>query len=296
MKKSFVYHLFVVCVLIGVGCSTRTNSPRQRVAFTSITTHAYFAQRIVGDRYDIRSLIDAYTDPHTFTPLPAQVVKLSQASLFFRAGIEFEQGFLPNIAATMQGVEVVDLRQGITLFASHKEKCSSEDHHHAHGTTDPHVWLAPLLAKKQASILCDAFKKADPAFASRYTDNFTLLATELDSLDAFLQKTFKDLHGTALFVFHPAFRYFAQAYGLHQVAVQADGKEPGARALARLIEEVQHKNIKLLFVQPQYPQKSVAAIARQTKCTVIPIPSMPEDYFVEMRALGSAVRQGLMGE
>ncbi|MBD3243390.1 MAG: ABC transporter substrate-binding protein, partial [Chitinivibrionales bacterium] len=176
---------------------------------------------------------------------------------------------------------------------SHHEDDANHDGHHHHTGKDPHIWLSPVLMKQQAETMADALALTDPDGAAVYKRNLETVLAELDSLDSHLDSVLAPYRGTELFVFHPAFGYFADQYGLHQKAVEIGGKEPSARGLARLIEEAREHKPRVIFVQPQFSQRSAQAVAEQVGCAVVPINPLPQDYFGEMRAMGAAVRDGL---
>jgi zinc transport system substrate-binding protein len=139
----------------------------------------------------------------------------------------------------------------------------------------------------------DALVDIDPAGKQVYDQNLQVFHRRLDSLDAYIRSTLAPVKGTELFVFHPAFGYFADEYGLIQKPVETGGKEPGARDLAALVDEAREHKPKVIFVQPQYSQKSARALAAQIGCAVVPINPLPEDYFAEMREMCEKIRAGL---
>lgn len=311
MEKKLCTGLIVALItVIGAGCSSqRTARPgNSRIAFVSIAPLKYFVQRVAGDRFSTHTLVGSGQSPHSFTPSPAQMAALSEATVLFRTGVEFEDAVVPKIVATMPRLDVVDLREGIELLVLDPEGHDDPEHdldhdgdsgeseHHHHGGFDPHVWLSPVNAKIMARTIHDFFVKKDPSGTAVYNSNLEVFLTELDSLDAFLHMILDPLKETELFVFHPAFGYFAHEYGLHQRAVETGGTEPGARALARLIDAARAEHPSVIFVQPQFSQKSARAIAEQIGCAVVSIDPLPQDYLVEMRALGESVREGLEGK
>jgi zinc transport system substrate-binding protein len=139
----------------------------------------------------------------------------------------------------------------------------------------------------------DALIEIDPAGRQEYEENLTAFHRKLDSLDAYIRTTLAPVKGTELFVFHPAFGYFADEYGLIQKPVETGGKEPSARDLAKLIEEARVYKPKVIFVQPQYARKSAETLAEQIGCAVVPINPLPQDYFKEMREMCNKIRTGL---
>ena len=104
--------------------------------------------------------------------------------------------------------------------------------------------------------MLDALVRADPAHEKDYRANFAKFAQDLDSLHAQLTQAFAPVRGRKLFVYHPAFGYLADAYGFEQVPMEIEGKEPAPRDLAHYIQAARQYHVRVIFVQPQFSQKS----------------------------------------
>ena len=101
------------------------------------------------------------------------------------------------------------------------------------------------------------------------------------------------MEGRSFFVFHPSFGYFADDYGLEQVAVETGGSEPSARQLARLIREARDAEVRVIFVQPQFSRKSAETIASEIGGAVVPIDPLARDYIENLERMARAVEEGL---
>jgi zinc transport system substrate-binding protein len=119
---------------------------------------------------------------------------------------------------------------------------------------------------------------------------------DLDRLDARLRESLAPLKGRDFFVYHPAFGYFADAYGLRQIPVEIEGKEPTARQLARLIDRARAEGVRVIFVQPQFSAKSAQAIATAIGGSVIPLDDLAKDYLANLAAMAEKVRGALAAE
>ena len=162
------------------------------------------------------------------------------------------------------------------------------DHDHAHGI-DPHFWTSPPLMKLAAAMVRDALAKHDPSHADDYRAGYDSLAAEIDRLDADLRSLFDDDEARRTFmVFHPAWGHFAAAYGLEQVAVAAEGKEPKPADLTRLITVARDRGIGVVFVQPQFSRKSAETIARAVGAEVVEADPLSPDWTANLRAVARA--------
>lgn len=248
----------------------------------SILPQEYFVNRIGGDRVRVKTLVQSGHSPATYAPTPKQMADLAASSVYFRIGVPFENGLIPKIARSLPHLTIIDQRQGIDLLPMEE---LPDDHDHDHGDLDPHTWLDPLLALKQSIVIRDTLTRFDPAGAAEYENNFTSLARDLTQLDEQLRETLKPAAGNSIYVFHPAYGYFCRAYGLIQKAIKPSGKEPGARYLARLIEEAKKDNIRVIFVQPQFSDKTSQTIARSIGARVVDLDPLAADYLENMRSL-----------
>ena len=129
----------------------------------------------------------------------------------------------------------------------------------------------------------DTLSAADPAGAETYQANYLAFVRDLEELDRAIRKKLEGVSARRFLVFHPSWGYFAKAYGLEQVAIEAAGKEPGPKALAGIIEQARNENIQVVFVQRQFSQATAATIARAIGGKVVAIDPLAEDYLSNMQ-------------
>ena len=113
------------------------------------------------------------------------------------------------------------------------------------------------------------------------------------SLDRRIAEILAPVKGKPFFVFHPAFGYFADDYGLKQTAVETGGSEPSARQLAHMIDVAKQKDIRVIFVQPQFSPKSAETIASEISGAVVPIDPLARDYVGNLERMARMVEEGL---
>ena len=265
--------------------------------FVSILPQAYFVERVGGRHVDVKVLVGPGQSPATYEPTPDQMSALAGARAFFRIGVPFEETLLPKIRGTFKDLEIVDTRAGITLRKmeahEHEEHEGEHEHEHEAGGDDPHSWLNPKLVKIQAKTICDALCRLDAANAVQYQQNLAKFQADLDALDARIAESLAPLAGRELFVFHPAFGYFADAYGLKQVPVEIEGKEPAAKDVAALVRRAREANVRVIFVQPQFSPKSATAIAREIGGAVVSLDPLARDYMKSLEAMAQQIGNAL---
>lgn len=322
-KRAGCQILALLCMLPAVGIAA--DSSRITV-FTSILPQEYFVERVGGDRVQVQALVAPGSSPATYEPSPRQMAALSEASVFFRIGVPFESAFISKIEGMADGLRIVDTREGIALRemkghhhhgeehhehghghvhehnADHAEHSEShhhhagEEHHHHEGGTDPHIWLNPRLVKVQARTIADALIETDPEGEETYETNLAGFLKDLDELDAHLVEALAPVKAKTFLVFHPAWGYFADAYGLEQEPIEIEGKDPSGQQLARMIELAQNEGVRVIFVQPQFSTTSAERIAEEIGGVVVPIDPLARDYVGNLERVASVIHEGLQGQ
>jgi zinc transport system substrate-binding protein len=293
------------------GAEKAASSEGKLKVFVSILPLKYFTERVGGDHVEVNVMVGAGQDVHTYEPTPRSLTELAKARVFFRAGMPFEKTIAKKAASTFKNVMFVDTSKGIVprVFKEGEEdEHADEEHGHSHGKAghslkhdnigeeDPHIWLDPKLAKIQAANIADTLSKVDPAHADDYRKNLREVQAELDALDAELARALEPLKGNAFYTYHPAFGYFADAYGLKQISVETGGKEPSTRHLAALIKEAKADGVRVIFVQPQFSKKSAQVLAEAIGGAVVEMDDLSPDYMTNMRTIAQKVRAAITEE
>jgi zinc transport system substrate-binding protein len=258
--------------------------------FVSILPQAYFVKRVGGERVDISVMVGPGHSPATYEPVPKQMAELGEAKLYFRIGVPFENAWMHRLGKANPNVKVIDTHYGIDLLAmkTHPHGHQTGGHIHDNGLKDPHVWLSLRRVKVIAKNIYDALVSEDPVHQSFYADNLKAFHHDLDNMDKEIAEILRDLSTRKFMTFHPAWGYFARDYGLEQIPVEIEGKEPTARALGYLIEQAKKEEIRVVFVQKQFAKKSAEAVARSIGGTVLQIDPLAADYLANMREIAQA--------
>ncbi len=257
----------------------------------SIAPQKYFLEKITKDKFDINVMVKAGSSPHTYEPKTSQMKSLSNSKIYFYTGIEFEKAWLDKFKKSAPNTLFIDSSASIERIAmeehSHEEegteghkheKHNDHEDEHDHDGLDPHVWLDPVLVKVQAKNIYEAVVSIDLENKEFYTKNYEEFLKELDSLDAQIKEILKPYEHKAFMVFHPSWGYFAKRYDLEQISIEIQGKEPKPNELVELVKDAKVHNIKIVFVSPQFSQKSAKTIAQNIGGNVIDIDSLSENW------------------
>lgn len=257
----------------------------------SIPPQKYFVDMIGGQHVHVDVLVPATAEPETYEPTPRQLVELSQDTLYMKIGVPLESAWLARFTSVNPHLVAVDTAQGIQRvpMSAHISTPTTET------GLDPHIWLSPVLVRIQAINIRNALIKADPAHTADYQRGYEQLALKINQVDSDILRSLAGakLQQSKFIVFHPAFGYFADAYGLTQVPIEAEGKEAGPKQMSKLITFAQENHIKVVFIEPQFAQKEAKTIAASIGGQVAVIDPMQEDWPAGMEAIATALKKAL---
>lgn len=289
-RKALIIIMAVIMTVVAAGCSQTAEHTGSQIdpsepvkVLVSILPQADFVKSIGGEQVEVNVLIPPGANPENYEMSPRQIQEVSQADVYFTIGsIPFEQISLERIRSANPDMPVIDT-------AEDREYAEGEEAHHH----DPHVWLSPVLVKEQARIICTGLSEIDPAHKEMYDKNLNTYIAELEKLDKDIKLLLADRKRDAFLVYHPAWGYFAEDYGLHEMAVEKEGKEPTAKEMAQIIAEAKQEGVTAVIASPQHSTRSAETIAKQLQGEVKMIDPLPEDYIAGMREAAAVFKQVL---
>lgn len=293
-------------------------SGRKVNVMVSIAAQKYFVEKVGGRYVDVSVLLPPGASPHSFEPRPSQMVELGNADLYMAIGVEYEKALLPKIKPMHPDLRIVQTDSGISKISmipnshdhdhdyhhghdhgnSHKHEHNHEHRyghgHHQHEGLDPHVWLSPDRVQVMAGNIYQALAEFLPEKTGYFQDNYINFKREIMLLDQEIKGVFAKVEpGTKFMVFHPAWGYFARSYGLVQVPIEIQGKEPKPADLKHLIDMALLENIKVVFISPQFSERSARVIADSIGGQTISIDPLAEDWEKNMRTVAEKFRDAL---
>ncbi|HOZ72879.1 MAG TPA: zinc ABC transporter substrate-binding protein [Spirochaetales bacterium] len=276
----------IVALVVGCGAE-RPDDGTLPVVVVSIEPQAYFVERIAEGRVSVSVLVGPGQSPHSYEPTPRQMADLSAASMWLCVGAEFEKSLRPKAAALYKSLPIVDTTTGVQYrkLEAHAHDDGDGDHDEE-GGLDPHVWLGRQAVKAMAANIRDALAAADPAGEDAYAANHDAFVRDADAAYDELASALAGLRGTTAFVYHPAFGYLLDEFGIAQEAVETGGKEPTQKALAAMIKAAREDGASLIFVQAQFPTSAAEAVAEAIGATVVPIDPLARDWLDNLRRIG----------
>ncbi|MCK4810738.1 MAG: zinc ABC transporter substrate-binding protein [Methanosarcinales archaeon] len=266
--------LLLLLASLTAGCiAPEEQSDNQISVIVSILPQKEFVERIGEEKVSVTVMIPPGASPAIYEPGPGQLRDVSRAELYVRIGhIPFEKAWMGEIAAANPDMKILDSSEGIEIIKN-----------------DPHIWLSPALVRIQVEHIAGSLIEIDPDNEDYYTRNKELYLRDLDDLDAEIRKNLSGISNRKFMIFHPSWGYFAREYGLEQIPIEVEGKEPSASDLMRLVETAKADNITVVFAAPQFNPESARVIAEEIGGTVVSIDPLAEDCAANMRAVSGTL-------
>ncbi|MBS4235922.1 metal ABC transporter solute-binding protein, Zn/Mn family [Campylobacter vulpis] len=259
------------------------------VASVSIAPQEFFVKKIAGDSVEINTLLPQNSDEHTFEFKTSHLSKLEKSDLYFTMGLEFEKVFLDKFKRNFPNLSIVNTQKNIP-FLEFEEEHEHHDHDHA---KDIHTWLDPILVKTLATNIATALKEKYPQNAKMYENNLQNFHKELEDLNLQINEELKGVKNRKFIVYHPSWAYFAKRYRLEQIPVEIAGKEPKISDLKRIIKKARKENIKVIFVQPGFPENAAKVLAKECGAKIVMINHLAKDWDKELLKSVEALKKAL---
>lgn len=243
---------------------------------------------IAKDKADITVMVAPGSSPATYAPKPKQLLALQKSALYFSVGVPFEKAWIKKFQSVNPRMPIIDSTEGITKVSDHHHE--EEERGHEDEGKNPHVWLSPILLKVQATNVLNALKKADPKNGEFYQANYEVFIKKADETDRFIKRMLRETRGKSFIIFHPSLSYFAKEYGLVQVAIEKEGKEPSFQYLTRIVDHAKEHHIKTVFVSPQFSKKGAQFIAKQSGAKVGIINPLKPDVLANIKEIAQILK------
>lgn len=278
---------------VAVSCGGGNRSESRGVISVSIAPIKYFTEAIAGDDFEVNVMVPAGSDPHFYEPSMAQVQNLSKSLAYISIGyLDFEVAWLYKFYQVNPEMKIISFANNQELlYASAWEH---GDHMHYEGV-DPHFWVSPKSAYRMAADIKDLLLAINPSGAVKYEENYTKLISQISEIDREAGEMLAPWGGRKFMIYHPVLGYFARDYGLEQVAIEHEGKEPSPSALRELIDLARANEIKTIFVQQEFDRKNAEVIAAEVGAQVITIDPLSPDWQGAVRAIASALAGSFSG-
>jgi zinc transport system substrate-binding protein len=286
MRRIFYFLIPILMI------SCRENGPVSgtKIITVSIAPFKYFVEQIAGNDFTVNVMVPAGADPHTYEPFPGQISQLRKSVGYISNGyLGFEMNWLDRFYETNQTMKRLSLSDSIIPLSS--------SHHHENGHAegaDPHYWVSPrcglVIASSVRRFLCEL----NPLQRQKYESNYQLLVSKIHELDARATVLFSSVPKRCFMIYHPNLAYLSRDYGLEEIPVEFEGKEPSPSRMRELIDRARKENLKTIFVQIEYDTKNAKAIAGETGSHIAIIDPLSENWMKSTTDIIDALHKSLI--
>jgi zinc transport system substrate-binding protein len=282
LKLLRIVCFLIFCVILNLSGKVFAEPIR---VFVSVLPQKYFVERIGGPWVIAEALVGQGQNPATYNPNPKQMVRLAKSLAFFRIGVPFESVWSTRIISANKNMTIVDTHKDVTLIEMKNmfdhgdlEEETSGHSHMGNNRKDPHIWTDPKIVKVVAKNIKEALIELIPHRKKIFESNYEKFVEDLNDLDLQIKETLRPVQQRKFLVFHPSWGYFAKAYGLSQIAIEVEGKEPGSRSLGKIMQLGKELRVKVVFVQKQFSKTAAQKIAGALGARVEFVDPVAENY------------------
>ena len=294
--------------LLSLMCGCARERTDGKTLTVSIEPLRYVVEQIAGHDFRVQVLVPSGASPETFEPTPTQLREVAGSEAFVAIGLlDFEKPLMRSIEANMPDVKIVNVSDHMELIGSGSDHVHAEngdghatkpdiDHVNMgkgsvavghHDGVDPHIWLSTSRLKIIAENVYRFLSSRYPD-STRYRSNYEALCGRIDSVQHVLSGLFA--HGRRSFIiFHPALSYFSEDYGLNQIALEYEGKEPSVAYLSSMIDTAQRLNVGKVLYQREFSRNTVDAVVKELGVPAVEIDPLAANVLDEMIKLGNLI-------
>lgn len=269
MKKS-IFTLLATLLLLA-SCATRQGE--KPTVTVTIEPLRYLVEAIGGDRISVATMVPGGSSPESYEPTARQMVELASSDLYVKVGnLGFERTWMERLTANVPALTVVNASEGIATLGD-----------------DPHTWTSPKNMLTMAHNAYRALAHAYPADSTFFRARHDSLCTAIQRLDEKLTTALADVSPRSFVIYHPALTYFARDYGLHQIAIEEEGREPSAASLQAVIAQAQADSVKMMFIQKEFGGRNVDTVEEATAAKRVEINPLSYDWAGEMQKIADSL-------
>ncbi|WP_027398685.1 metal ABC transporter solute-binding protein, Zn/Mn family [Anaerovorax odorimutans] len=283
--------MLVTSLLLFAGCSKddtadndsnngEAEKAEKPIVAVTIVPEKTFAEAVCGDLAEVITMVPPGSSPENYEPTPQQMEKFSNASVYFTIGVPTEEA---NILPTAGNIKTISLQEKVADVYP--------DRTFESGERDPHIWLSPKRAKVMVEAISEEMGKLDEKNKETYEKNADEYISKLDNLDKEIVSSLTGVKNKKFIVYHPAFGYLADDYGLQMYALEKEGKESTAQRLQEMIDLAKKENIKVIFYQEEIDSSQSEAFAEEIGGKTIKLEPLAADYIDNLKEMAKTMAE-----
>lgn len=280
IMKKLVFILSLFCG-IAFGSAWDAEAKKLNVA-VSIVPQVKFVEEIAGDRVNILCAVPEGGSPETYAPSPKELMALHSADVYFTIGIPSEK------------YNILDgLPEKVKVVPLHEKAAEKYPDLKIGESRDPHIWLSPKRVLVMLDAIAAELASLDPENGKEYLANAESYKQKIEQADAEAKQIFAQIPQKAFMVFHPAFGYLADEYGLTMYALEKHGKEASAKHLQEMVDIAKTNGVKVIFYQKEIAGRQVQAFADEISGKAVELNPLAYDYTENLLRLAKAMQEAM---
>lgn len=293
---SIVLLIFTVVLFVYLNETIIKNKQKKSlVNKLQVTTSFYplyfFASQIGGDKVDVTNLVPSGSEPHDYELSTQDLKRIANSNILIINGNHFEPwgDKIETNLKDNKNLKIVSVSDSLVVLQMEDD---------GNKFKDPHVWLDPILVKKEAAIISNIFEESDRLNADYYKRNAKVLFDKLDILHNDFQKGLQNCRQNNIVTSHAAFGYLALRYNLKQISISglSPDEEPTPKKLAEISEFAKNNKIKYIFFESLVSPRLAETIAKEIGAKTIvfnPLEGLTKDEIASGKDYFSIQRQNL---
>ncbi len=290
LKQHLHLFLLALSVFALLACNpqpgSKSDNPKPKVV-VSIAPQKFIVEKIAGDLVDVMVMIPPGTSPHVYDPTPRQMMDVGKSDVYFFIGnLGFEAAWYFSIKDAYPQLTLVNLNDDLELIAGE----DVEHGDHSHVGFNPHTWMSPrnllLMGKKIERVLSEKYPQMQPKFSQ----NLSSFEDEMNQTDKMITGLLSDLPHRTFMIFHPSLTYFARDYGLNELAIEFEGKEPAPSQLRQSIDKARSAGVKVIFVQKEFDTENAKIIAKEIGARIVGIDPLSVNWKESIMQLANELK------
>ncbi|MCU0456813.1 MAG: zinc ABC transporter substrate-binding protein [Bacteroidales bacterium] len=291
MKRNSI--IFILLLPAIFACRRNQASADERIITVSIAPFGYFVQEIGGGDFEVNVMVPPGSNPHIYEPYPEQIMKLRKSVAYISNGfLGFEMTWLDRFYGMNEKMTRLSFGNLIDPVANAHEHEHEGEHAEA---ADPHYWVSPACAAVMAASVRDLLCSLNKEGCEKYRANCDVLLGRINDLDRKADSLFSGYRGASFMIYHPNLAYLARDYGLEEVAVEFEGKEPPPSHLKHLVDLARERKITTIFVQKEYDSRNAKAIAVEIGAEVLVIDPLSPEWLNSVTFIIESLHRSLQG-
>lgn len=239
----------------------------------------YFTEQIAGNKFEVKTMVPRGNSPETYEPTVRQLIDLSSSALYIKVGsIGFERTWMNKLKENAPQTTFIDTSVGIVPARS------------INGIADPHTWMSCANAIVIAKNIYAAIAKEDSKNKEFYRQNLNKLIHIIQQTHSEIYNIFTKNKPKAFLIYHPSLTYFAREYGILQIPIEEEGREPSALQLQNVIKLAKKEGVKTMLVQAEFANRNTQTISKSTGAKVERINPLGYNWHKEMIEIAQKIR------